>query len=320
VSELQEVQEAEQRRSEGNYDRAVQLLVRADTAYPENAELEELLARTYYEWGTSLVDNSNGQVSQLTLALEKFASGLVVAPPESPVFQELQQSDDSIRSYIKAITEQEALQAKLASASLDLPTRQAETERVAELFTSLNAKQPGLPGFGQRYAQALFEAGKSYSEGGDDKEQQIDLRTKARAYCEQAIEVDPTLAEAQTCVDDSGAAIAFLNATPTNTPSPTRPPPPPPTVASRLVIGKINEDERPGCISVQIRGINASGWILSINGLNLRSTFDGGGNSALCGLPENAVTFTIFYGNGTPVPGGSGIPAKGRDIFVGNWR
>jgi hypothetical protein len=70
-----------------------------------------------------------------------------------------------------------------------------------------------------------------------------------------------------------------------------------------------------------ITGINAAGWRLSVDGLKLAATFDGGGNARVCGLGSGQeVTISILNGNGQVVRGGGGVPAKGGAIFVGVWR
>jgi hypothetical protein len=77
----------------------------------------------------------------------------------------------------------------------------------------------------------------------------------------------------------------------------------------------------PTCISMAITGINAAGWRLSVDGLNLAANFDGGGNARVCGLGSGQeVTISILNKNGQVVRGGSGIPAKGSAILVGVWR
>lgn len=101
---------------------------------------------------------------------------------------------------------------------------------------------------------------------------------------------------------------------------PTPTPQPKPTPTPKLRIAKVNENDAPDCISMQIRGINANGWLLRVDGYQLTARFDGGGNARLCRVPGHAFTFSVLDNAGRPVPGGQGIPAKGRDIFIGEWR
>lgn len=101
-------------------------------------------------------------------------------------------------------------------------------------------------------------------------------------------------------------------------------PPPLPTPTPRreyLWVRKLNENDDPHCISMQIIGINTAGWSFRVDGMNLIGTFDNAGNARLCGLaPDQEVTITVYNQIGQVVPGGSGVPAKGRDIMIGEWR
>ncbi len=101
-------------------------------------------------------------------------------------------------------------------------------------------------------------------------------------------------------------------------------PPPPPTPTPRreyLWVRRLNGNDDPTCISMQIIGINAAGWSFRVDGMNLIGTFDNAGNARLCGLaPEQEVTITVYNQNGQVVPGGRGVPARGRDIMIGEWR
>ncbi len=101
-------------------------------------------------------------------------------------------------------------------------------------------------------------------------------------------------------------------------------PPPLPTPTPRreyLWVRKLNENDDPHCISMQIIGINTAGWSFRVDGMNLIGTFDNAGNARLCGLaPDQEVTITVYNQIGQVVPGGRGVPAKGRDIMIGEWR
>lgn len=120
-------------------------------------------------------------------------------------------------------------------------------------------------------------------------------------------------------VDGEPAPPTPTLAPPTDTP---RPRPPTQTrTPSRLRVSLLNYNDNPSCISMRITGINAAGWRLTIDGLNLGATFDGGGNARVCGLANSQeVTFSIRNANGGVVTGGGGIPAKGSAIFLGEWR
>jgi hypothetical protein len=101
-------------------------------------------------------------------------------------------------------------------------------------------------------------------------------------------------------------------------------PPPAPTATpnpGKLFVYKLNEDDQPGCISMRIVRTNASGWSFVVDGTNLRGRFDNAGNARLCGLgADQEVTISVLDRNGRIVPGGRGVPSKGRAIMVGEWR
>jgi len=100
--------------------------------------------------------------------------------------------------------------------------------------------------------------------------------------------------------------------------------PPPPTPvpdAGKLWVRKLNEDDEPGCISMRITGINTRGWSFGVDGMNLAGRFDNAGNARLCGLgPDQEVTISVRDRSGRIVPGGRGVPSKGRAIMLGTWQ
>jgi hypothetical protein len=100
-----------------------------------------------------------------------------------------------------------------------------------------------------------------------------------------------------------------------------------PTVTSAPVVNRAlrislkNSDDTPRCISMQISGIRTNGWTLKADGLKLSANFDGAGNARLCGLKrQQEFTFSVFDAKGGAVAGGGGIPARGGNIFVAEWR
>lgn len=100
--------------------------------------------------------------------------------------------------------------------------------------------------------------------------------------------------------------------------------PPPPTPvpdAGKLWVRKLNEDDQPGCISMRITGVNTRGWSFGVDGMNLIGRFDNAGNARLCGLgADQEVTISVRDQRGRIVPGGRGVPAKGRAIMIGTWQ
>lgn len=106
-----------------------------------------------------------------------------------------------------------------------------------------------------------------------------------------------------------------------NTNVPTPAPTSTPAEARRLRFVKLNENDNPNCISVAISGIRTSGWSFTIDGTNNVGRFDAGGNARVCGLAtQQEVTLTVRDENGRPVPGGSGVPARGSAIMGATWQ
>lgn len=126
-----------------------------------------------------------------------------------------------------------------------------------------------------------------------------------------------TRAAAIPNVDTAAAKQCVVELQPTPTPTPRPTPKPAPHL---FVYLKDRDPNRPRCISMRIRGIDASGWYFMVDGLGYRGNFQGG-DAATCQLqPGQEVTFSIYDANGRLVRGGRGIPAKGGDIFIGEWR
>jgi hypothetical protein len=99
------------------------------------------------------------------------------------------------------------------------------------------------------------------------------------------------------------------------------PPPTPAPDAGKLWVRKLNEDDQPGCISMRITGVNTRGWSFGVDGMNLVGRFDNAGNARLCGLgPDQEVTISVRDRSGRIVPGGRGVPSKGRAIMLGTWQ
>lgn len=318
LNDLPEIAEVNQRLAEGNYDRAVQILRRVTTAYPDLSAATDRLGEVYLAWGQELINTSSEQsqpLAQITLALEKFTSGLALALNDETLLQNLQREHDLARGYLEATNAQNAF---TDASDADLSTRRAESERISNLFESLFEQRPDLPGLRERYVRALLTVAESLAPGTGEAlsvEEEEARQEEVLTLCRRALDIEPTSREAADCV-------TTLSATPTPTPAPvpTRVPPTAVPVPSRLNVQLIDYNDAPGCLSMRVDNINAAGWTLTVDGTNLRGTFDGGNNVRVCGLPGNDITFTVRYPNGSPVPGGGGIPARGTAILVGTWR
>ncbi len=99
-------------------------------------------------------------------------------------------------------------------------------------------------------------------------------------------------------------------------PTPTTPPEPP-----RLRFVKLNENADQRCIVVEIRGIKTTGWRVTVDGLRLEAIFNANNVAQVCGLrARQEVTITVRDENSAPVRGGVGVPARGSDVLVADWR
>lgn len=79
-------------------------------------------------------------------------------------------------------------------------------------------------------------------------------------------------------------------------------------------------DEASKCVAFRIQGIDTTGWRVTIDGLKLSSTFDASGVARICGLRAGAeFTFTVRDSADTPVPGGSGVPARDTAVMLATW-
>lgn len=98
-------------------------------------------------------------------------------------------------------------------------------------------------------------------------------------------------------------------------------PPPTPLQEMRLRVVRSGEGGDKTCISTNVRGIATAGWFLRVDGLRLVAGFDSIGIARVCGLTAaQEVTVSVFRADGSRVPGGGGIPARGGDIFEAEWR
>lgn len=315
IGALPEVIEAQQKLADGNYDRAVQLLRRVATTYPDDPEAINRLADAFLQWGRQLIKDSAGsddQLTDLTIALEKFTSGLAVNPPDPTLRDNLDDRSAVIRAYLDVANRQNIFNGTVET--MEISPRRREADAIYQLFDQIYTMDPEFPGVRSRLAEALLDLALSLNDSpAASRDEEISQARTALGFCARAVDLDPTLTAAAECRSAVEARLTQLTATPT----------PVPTVAPRpsaLVVQLLNRDDTPNCISMQISGIPAGGWYLSIDGLNMGAAFDTGNNTRICGLPGHDFTFTILDTAGRAVPGGRGVPARGGDIFVGFWQ
>lgn len=192
-------------------------------------------------------------------------------------------------------------------AKLDGYVRGVEAVAASDLGTAIAAFEQVAasdPTFLDVAAQ-LYEAALALSR----QQREANQLDAALATCTRAVTIPN--------VDTSAArqCVAELQPTPTPRPRPTPKPEP-----HLFVYRKDRDPNKPRCISIRIVGIASTGWYFTVDGLGYRGNFQGG-DAAACQLqPGQEVTFSIYDANGRLVRGGGGIPAKGGDIFIGEWR
>jgi hypothetical protein len=109
---------------------------------------------------------------------------------------------------------------------------------------------------------------------------------------------------------------------PTYTPYPTITQPPTITPKpKKLAFYQKSLDDKRGCMSLQIRGINVKGWTFAVKSVGLGGTFDGGGNARVCGLKwGRKLKFTVYNKYGNAVVGGVDVNARDQAIMIADWK
>lgn len=306
IEDSQELHEARKYTEQGNFDMAVNLLNRVYAVYRDEPVVQKQFAHTYLTWGKQLLDESKGEPSKIVTALDKFTSGLAVAPSGGSEREALQREVELAQLYITASKQWEQLQ-KLQSDEADLQEQLSLADQLLVGLDKLRELRSDYPGLKAIYSDGMATIGQIYMAESAKSDNRVALLQQAEQVCGRALELNPSHSAASECQQQA-------KPTPTPQATPTRPPEPTPRPI-RLVVVKINSDDSPGCISIGVRNHSAAGWSLTIDGLRMGATF-GGGNARICGLPDHDFTFTIRNAAGNPIQGGSGIPARGRDIFI----
>lgn len=137
------------------------------------------------------------------------------------------------------------------------------------------------------------------------------------AATERATALNVTFSQTQAAASTLTAEAFQINL------SPTAPPRPSPTATEvpKLRFIKLNENDNPSCISVQIRYVRTNGWYFTIVNTPLRGEFDEGGNARVCGLPpRQEVHLNVLNSRSQIIRGGQGIPSRGGAIMRADWR
>ncbi|HMP42249.1 MAG TPA: hypothetical protein PKA05_17860, partial [Roseiflexaceae bacterium] len=313
VADLPEVIEAEQLLAIENYEAAISRLTRVYTNYRDDPQAALRLAAAYLRWGEATLARSQGNPALVSTALDRFSSGLAVAPI-GEVFDTLQHQVELATAYVAAAT------------ILDEIAFTPEAERVPEVIAgqlstaetelaAVAAAAPAYPGLATLKARALFYHAELWIRQANNSElseaERLEHLATAAGQCEQASLLDPQLEQLAACLDAIAAGQRAIAASRTPTPQPAQ--------AGRLAVQRLNQDEDPTCIAMQITGIRAEGWSFTLDGTNLVGRFDGAGNARLCGLTARQEgNMRVRTANGRTVSGGI-LPARGGDIFRGQW-
>ena len=253
---------------------------------PDYLDLDEIGSATFYNWSVSLLQSEDDLQTSLEMLQETFVF--------SPSHQLGRTQETVLEAYA------EALQA------IDRQDWEAAIEALEPLYEQdsafLNTTQHLYDSY-LAYAIELEEA--------DELGSAIDYYALA----------------SELPVEDASQAeerLVALLPTPTPRPAPTATPRPEPTAVAQpasLRFVKLNEDDDPACVSVQVVGIDTSGWFFTVDGIeSVRGSFNFG-HARACGLSaQQQVTFTVKNAQGQPVRGGSGIPTRGSAIMYAEWR
>lgn len=271
-----------------DWPQAAALLQRVYDYKADYLNITDVLAATYYNWGVKLRDTGD-----ITQAATQFAAALAIDPahPLAP--------------------------AELAKAQLYVDAQRAVnandvTGAIAKLRELIALQSDYADSIQQLYGLLVAQANALVESGGI-----ANLRAAEALYREAA-----SLAVADRTSAETGlASVIRLLPKPTPTPRPAARPAPPPESA-RLRFSVLNYNDNPACISINISGIGTNGWSFTVDGIrDVGGRFDGAGNARACGLGDGQeVTLTVRYPDGSPVPGGAGVPSRGGAIMVAPWR
>ena len=325
VAELSEVRQARQLIAEGRYENAVSILNGLYARFRDDQTLRELLASSYLLWGDQFVIESQGSIQQVSIGLQKFVSGLAVAPDSSKVATDLGERQQQAEGYLGLVQELERMTGVISSTEEIGAELRVEADKLATQTQEAYGRAPAYPGMQPVFIRALLLVSGVYKGKGESGKETDVLAGRRQELCDAVLTVQPENAEALACKQDAEEARLALTPKP-NTPTPIRlapkpqPQQPQPIEPARLRFQVLNYNDDQACISVRITGINTSGWSLSIDGLRLGASF-GGGDARVCGLGAGQqVTITVRDGGGNPVRGGAGIPSKGSAIMQADWR
>lgn len=316
ASTAEQLAEAERNVAAGNYDYALSLLHGIVARSANTEEVRNQLALAYRAYGLSLLETADGNPPLVREALDRFTNGLAYAPPDGELRADLEQQVVLAEHFLALVAQRDILTAQSTDLA-QLATNRPSADQLSGTLRTLWAEQRGYPGLAQLYGSGMMAVAAVYEAMGNAEGQALAL-----AVCEELLREGVTPVEATSCRDRLEAALRASTPTPvpTTAPAPTATPVPP-AEPPRLRVVRLNQNDDPHCITLQVLGRQTTGWRFSIDGLRLApGLLDGSGNARICGLgSRQEVTFSVLNGAGHRVPGGS-VRARGGDIFRGDWQ
>lgn len=302
---------AVQAQADGRFEYAVALLNKVYGGNRESDEAAALLAEAYLSWARATVAQAGGSLEEraqtYSLALDRYTSGLALLALTDSNYGAM---ENEAAGFARFIEQYVGLVALIEGGGAGPAASRAAADDVIAGVTALRAEHPELPGGDLLASEAFIAAARVYGQTASEDQAGIELLRTARGFCEQAQELGG--AGAGACISSLTQRIAGIQAALDRLIILQRP--------WRLAVRRKNQDEQPSCLSIRVLGIEPRGWILSIDGTNVRASF-GGLDARTCAMQNRQeVTFTLFYPDGRVVPGGGGIKARGGDIFEGNWQ
>ncbi len=283
-----------------------------------NTEAAEIEVEARLAWAQAIIQAAKGDLEQLRMAHDQLNSAVRIVSSSSAIQAQAKAWQFATERFISLRLGMNQLQA-LRTASAPLAEQQGTAEQLITATVGLGADTVAFPGLMELGTAALVAAARVPEDRAatlNARSEKMPLWTEAQNLCQRAVDLWPPGAaqasEAKKCVTRLASMI--------NPPPPVTEPAPPPTPQKILRVSLLNYDDTPTCISFRISGTNTAGWSLSVDGLNLRASFQGG-DARTCGLGnQQEVTISISNAQGRVVLGGQGVKAKGSAILLGVWR
>ncbi|GAA5531263.1 hypothetical protein [Herpetosiphon gulosus] len=297
-----------------DFEHAVLILDTLRHDNPKNTEVDELLVNTYISWGDAILSKPDTTMTEVRQAYNRYQDAFEILDPNSDLYQKVKTKVTITGGYlgiIDRLNESESIE--------DLSERDRLIQSLLSEIDNIAQNMPELPNLNTNQAAILLAAGNiqiDFAKNQPSREAKKPYWEKANGYCSQAKSLEPNDSQLKNdinkCLDSA------------NPPLPTRVPPtsiPTPLTPPKLRFMKLNEDDDPTCVSIQIVGINTAGWYFTIDGTNINPGYFSGQNARTCGLGyKQEYTFTVRNSQGASVIGGQGVTTIGGAIMFAEWK